>query len=276
MPPAPAHPPRRQCRSRRHRAQCARRASSRSGARPPRSRSRPAPTASPRICARIAATSSTTISCGSRSASQSRSISKWRRRAEMVDIALQAAAARRLHRSGAARRAHHRRRARCRRPARGAARRRSANSRQPASGCRCSSPPSRRRSRPRAAIGAPVIEIHTGAWCDALAAGDAAAGGRRIRTHRARRRAGARTPALKFMPATASISSPRKKSPSLREIAELNIGHFLIGEAIFAGLGAAVRLMRSAMDRGRARHGGAAHDPRHRLRHLPTSAASPR
>ena len=41
-----------------------------------------------------------------------------------------------------------------------------------------------------AAIGAPVIEIHTGAWCDALAAGDAAAGGRRIRSHRARRRSG--------------------------------------------------------------------------------------
>ena len=36
------------------------------------------------------------------------------------------------------------------------------------------------------------------------------------------------------------------------EIVELNIGHFLIGEAIFDGLGAAVRKMRAAMDRGRA------------------------
>jgi len=40
---------------------------------------------------------------------------------------------------------------------------------------------------------------------------------------------------------------------ALPEVVELNIGHFLIGEAIFAGLGAAVRSMRAAMDRGRAR-----------------------
>ena len=53
--------------------------------------------------------------------------------------------------------------------------RRSASWRRPASGCRCLSPPNRRRSRRRCAIGAPVIELHTGAWCEALAAGDAAA-----------------------------------------------------------------------------------------------------
>src|SRR3974390_573848 len=34
-----------------------------------------------------------------------------------------------------------------------------------------------RRIRAAAAIGAPVIEIHTGAWCDALAAGHGAAAG---------------------------------------------------------------------------------------------------
>jgi pyridoxine 5-phosphate synthase len=39
----------------------------------------------------------------------------------------------------------------------------------------------------------------------------------------------------------------------LGEIAELNIGHFLIGEAIFVGLHEAVRKMRTAMDRGRAK-----------------------
>jgi pyridoxine 5-phosphate synthase len=33
---------------------------------------------------------------------------------------------------------------------------------------------------------------------------------------------------------------------------ELNIGHSLIGEAIFLGLGEAVRAMRAAMDEGRA------------------------
>jgi pyridoxine 5-phosphate synthase len=48
-----------------------------------------------------------------------------------------------------------------------------------------------------------------------------------------------------------------EKIASLDEIVELNIGHFLIGEAIFAGLGAAVRQMRSAMDRGRTDRGRA-------------------
>jgi pyridoxine 5-phosphate synthase len=40
---------------------------------------------------------------------------------------------------------------------------------------------------------------------------------------------------------------------ALPEFVELNIGHFLVGEAIMGGLGEAVRTMRAAMDRGRAR-----------------------
>ena len=35
---------------------------------------------------------------------------------------------------------------------------------------------------------------------------------------------------------------------AVREIVELNIGHFLIGEAVFVGLDAAIRRMRAAMD----------------------------
>jgi len=102
-----------------------------------------------------------------------------------------------------------------------------------------------------AAIGAPVIEIHTGAWCDALAAGHGAAAaaefGRIAHGAKLARCAGLEVHAghgLDFLSA--------EKITNLNEIVELNIGHFLIGEAIFAGLGAAVRLMRSAMDRGRA------------------------
>ena len=52
---------------------------------------------------------------------------------------------------------------------------------------------------------------------------------------------------------------------ALPEIVELNIGHFLIGEAVFVGLARRVRQMRAAMDRGRTEV-EAAHDPRHRLR----------
>ena len=38
---------------------------------------------------------------------------------------------------------------------------------------------------------------------------------------------------------------------AIPQLAELNIGHFLIGEAIFTGLGDAVRRMRALMDDAR-------------------------
>ena len=44
----------------------------------------------------------------------------------------------------------------------------------------------------------------------------------------------------------------------LPDVVELNIGHFLVGEAVFAGLTEAIRTMRAAMHRGRARVRGAA------------------
>ncbi len=105
-----------------------------------------------------------------------------------------------------------------------------------------------------AAIGAPVIEIHTGAWCEALAAGNAAAAAvefdRIVRAAAQAHNAGLEVHAghgLDFITA--------EKIAELAWIVELNIGHFLIGEAMFAGLPAAVRVMRAAMDRGRARSG---------------------
>lgn len=102
-----------------------------------------------------------------------------------------------------------------------------------------------------AAIGAPVIEIHTGAWCDALAAADAVTAvdefDRIVRGVALARSAGLEVHAghgLDFFTA--------EKIAALGEIAELNIGHFLIGEAIFTGLADAVKQMRSVINRGRA------------------------
>ena len=43
-----------------------------------------------------------------------------------------------------------------------------------------------------------------------------------------------------------------KPVAAIPEITELNIGHFLIGEAVFTGLGEAVRQMRKLMDEARA------------------------
>ena len=102
------------------------------------------------------------------------------------------------------------------------------------------------------AIGAPVIELHTGAWCEAVAPGEAPAGTaefeRIVRGAALATRAGLEVHAghgLDFVTA--------EQIATLSQIVELNIGHFLIGEAIFDGLPAAVRKMRAAMDRGRAK-----------------------
>ena len=102
------------------------------------------------------------------------------------------------------------------------------------------------------AIGAPVIEIHTGAWCDAVTAGNAA--GEAAEFERIVRGAAlAKSIGLEVHAGHGLDFATAERIAALPEIAELNIGHFLIGEAIFDGLAAAVRGMRAAMDRGRAK-----------------------
>ena len=103
-----------------------------------------------------------------------------------------------------------------------------------------------------AAVRAPVIEIHTGAWCDALSEGHddlAIAEWERIR-------AGARLARSLGLEVHAGHGlnyATAETIAALPEIVELNIGHFLVGEAIFVGLAQAIRTMRAAMDKGRAR-----------------------
>jgi len=100
------------------------------------------------------------------------------------------------------------------------------------------------------AIGAPVIEIHTGSWCDALAAGDrieAEAEFSRI----TRGAALAASAGLEVHAGHGLNYISAETIAALAEIVELNIGHFLIGEAIFGGLDAVVRKMRAAVDHGR-------------------------
>jgi pyridoxine 5-phosphate synthase len=103
-----------------------------------------------------------------------------------------------------------------------------------------------------AAIGAPVIEIHTGAWCEAVTAGDAAAGAAEFERI-ARGAALAKSAGLGVHAGHGLDFITAARIAALPEIVELNIGHFLIGEAVFDGLADAVRRMRTAMDRGRAR-----------------------
>jgi pyridoxine 5-phosphate synthase len=101
-------------------------------------------------------------------------------------------------------------------------------------------------------VRAPVIEIHTGAWCDATIearATDAEEEWRRIRTAVAL----ARSAGLEVHAGHGLDYATAEAIAALPEVAELNIGHFLLAESVFVGLGEAVRTMRAAMARGRAK-----------------------
>ncbi len=105
-------------------------------------------------------------------------------------------------------------------------------------------------------VGAPVIEIHTGAWCEALMDDRKNEGAREF--ERIRKAASFATSlGLEVHAGHGLDYASAEIIAGLPEIVELNIGHFLIGEAVFVGLDNAIRAMRGAMDRGR-RKGAAA------------------
>ncbi len=101
------------------------------------------------------------------------------------------------------------------------------------------------------AVGAQVVELHTGAYCEAV----------RHRSPEADRLLGA----LKAAATEAARLGLEVHAghgidyetvgavAAIPELAELNIGHFLIGEAIFIGLGPAIQRMRALMDEARSR-----------------------
>lgn len=101
-------------------------------------------------------------------------------------------------------------------------------------------------------IGAEVIELHTGAYCDAFSEGrfdDAQAELRKLEEMATfGHELGLEIHAGHGL--TYDTVSPIAAFP---EVQELNIGHFLIGEAIFLGLDPAIKEMRRLMDEARER-----------------------
>ena len=90
------------------------------------------------------------------------------------------------------------------------------------------------------AIGAPVVELHTGAYCEATGARRAQELARIVEAAKIAEAIGLECHAghgLSF-----DTVGPIAEIPT---IVELNIGHFLIGEAIFGGLDSAIRRMRA-------------------------------
>jgi len=100
-------------------------------------------------------------------------------------------------------------------------------------------------------IGAPVIELHTGAYCDAHAEGRFDE--RDAELERLREMAAfAHSLGLEVHAGHGLTYDTVKPIAAFPEVRELNIGHFLIGEAIFRGLDPAIREMRRLMDEARA------------------------
>ena len=103
-----------------------------------------------------------------------------------------------------------------------------------------------------AALHAPVVELHTGAWCDALARGERERGDHefgRLRVAAAQ----CASLGLECHAGHGLDTDTARTIAALPQIVELNIGHFLVGEAIFVGLAESVRQMRAAMAEGRSR-----------------------
>jgi pyridoxine 5-phosphate synthase len=102
------------------------------------------------------------------------------------------------------------------------------------------------------ALGAPVVELHTGAYCEAAAADNPEERQARLRRIVEAARYGAEL-GLEVHAGHGLTFETVGAIASIPEIAELNIGHFLIGEAIFVGLEDSVRTMRALMDEARGR-----------------------
>ena len=100
-------------------------------------------------------------------------------------------------------------------------------------------------------IGAEVIELHTGAYCDAHAEGRFDERDRELESLR-EMSAFAHSLGLEVHAGHGLTYDTVKPIAAFPEVMELNIGHFLIGESIFRGLTPAIQEMRRLMDEARA------------------------
>lgn len=101
-----------------------------------------------------------------------------------------------------------------------------------------------------ARIGAAVVELHTGAYCDLHA--DGATEARDAELARLRDMAAyADSLGLEVHAGHGLSYETAGAVAAFPQVVELNIGHFLIGEAIFRGLGPAIAEMRRVMEAAR-------------------------
>ncbi|MEO1612035.1 MAG: pyridoxine 5'-phosphate synthase, partial [Pseudomonadota bacterium] len=108
----------------------------------------------------------------------------------------------------------------------------------------------KRQIEAAARIGAPVIELHTGAYCDAHAEGRFDERDAELEKLREMAAFG-HSLGLEVHAGHGLTFDTTPPVAAFPQVMELNIGHFLVGEAIFSGLDSAIRRMREIMDRAR-------------------------
>jgi pyridoxine 5-phosphate synthase len=109
-----------------------------------------------------------------------------------------------------------------------------------------------RQLKASAALGADIVELHTGAYCHAFLEGDEAVTEREL-ARLARAATVAHGLGIEVHAGHGLTFDTVGAVAALPEVIELNIGHFLVGEAIFVGLGESIRRMRALMDSARVR-----------------------
>jgi pyridoxine 5-phosphate synthase len=97
--------------------------------------------------------------------------------------------------------------------------------------------------------GAAVVEFHTGAYCEAVRQRSPEAP--RLLEQLQTAAAEAASLGLEVHAGHGIDYETVKPVAAIPQVVELNIGHFLIGEAIFIGLGPAIQRMRALMDEAR-------------------------
>ena len=105
------------------------------------------------------------------------------------------------------------------------------------------------------ALGAPVVELHTGKFVELVNAGDTEGAKQELRSIREAAEEGHER-GLEIHAGHGLTYETARPVAAIPAIRELNIGHFIMGEALFDGLEAAVRRMRNEIDDARAQAGG--------------------
>ncbi len=107
--------------------------------------------------------------------------------------------------------------------------------------------PDRKQLDASRALGAPVVELHTGAYANS--SGEARA---KLLKHIQNAAEFGADLGLEIHAGHGLTFENVKPIAAIAHIRELNIGHFLIGEAIFTGLPESIRKMRALMDEARS------------------------